>query len=317
MSEWNFIMDENKLNLVEIQKNIGNKIKIINVRSHNKASEVYADVIFIYDDEKWDGAVPIVYRRTGVDASTPEKAADMIKSAYKSMIPSTRVVWLKEQEKFWNDEKAGAVVTRPFFEKLSDFKWKCVAHQLPTNPNWARRIQDIKDMGYTLANRRTKCITCGKSTTQVLLVSLPRNAETGYETWSAKLWSRIITVLGKLDAYENTCRDSLLPDHKFPEIRWDEKTKQDNDDGMTDEEIKGKFQLLSNQRNQQKREVCRKCHQTGKRGKPFGINFFYDGGENWSKKIPVRGSKAEAGCVGCGWYDIAKWREELNKKLSK
>ena len=56
--------------------------------------------------------------------------------------------------------------------------------------------------------------------------------------------------------------------------------------------------------------------RNGKRGLVMGINFFYNGGtEDWPKEVPRKGIEAEKGCEGCGWYDIAKWREELNKKL--
>ena len=84
---------------------------------------------------------------------------------------------------------------------------------------------------------------------------------------------------------------------------------------MTEKDIKEKFQLLSNQRNQQKREVCRNCYQTGQRGYLFGIPFYYQGTSNWNPKIPRSGKEAQKGCIGCGWYDIQKWRTELLKKL--
>ena len=83
------------------------------------------------------------------------------------------------------------------------------------------------------------------------------------------------------------------------------------------DEIKAKFQLLTNQRNQQKREVCRNCYQTGKRGILFGIPFFYKGNENWDNNIPRTGKSAEKGCIGCGWYDIERWRNELIKLITK
>ena len=57
--------------------------------------------------------------------------------------------------------------------------------------------------------------------------------------------------------------------------------------------------------------------RNGKRGIVMGINFFYKGDENWPKGVPRRGIEAEKGCVGCGWYDVAKWKEELNKELQK
>jgi hypothetical protein len=74
---------------------------------------------------------------------------------------------------------------------------------------------------------------------------------------------------------------------------------------------KNDFQLLTNQRNQQKREVCRHCYQTGKRGLIYGIPFFYKGSIDWNRSIPQRGKEAEKGCVECAWYDIERWRKEL------
>lgn len=139
----------------------------------------------------------------------------------------------------------------------------------------------------------------------------------GYETWSPKLRKRIIKVLDSTDVYECVKNPHCLPDHKFSEIRWDDKTKAENPDDMTDEEIRNKFQLLSNQRNQQKREVCRTCFQIGKRGTIYGIPYFYEGSDTWDDKIPVKGKDAEKGCIGCPWYDIEAWRKHLIDDLNK
>ncbi|MFH1452182.1 MAG: restriction endonuclease [archaeon] len=291
-------------------------IKIIGFREHSKASEKYADVIFTYPDgSKWEGSIPIEYRRTGTFAKTKEEINRIINSAYEVMSPKNKDKFIKEQEVFWKDSKAE--VTKPFFDGLLDSKWKCVSCELPQNPNWARRMQDIKQMGYTIAtNTKMPCPKCKKNTTHLILVRLPRGQETGYETWTPKLRSKILKVSDNHDVYEDVKRPHLLPDHKFSEIRWDKNTKEDNPEDMTEEEIKKKFQLLNNQRNQQKREVCRMCFQTGKRGFPFGVKFFYEGDENWDKEIPKTGKDAERGCVGCGWYDLEKWREELNRKIN-
>ncbi len=54
---------------------------------------------------------------------------------------------------------------------------------------------------------------------------------------------RILKVLNNYDVYEDTKREHLLPDHKFPEIRWDDKTREENREDMSDDEIKQKFQL--------------------------------------------------------------------------
>lgn len=85
---------------------------------------------------------------------------------------------------------------------------------------------------------------------------------------------------------------------------------------MTDEEVVKKFQLLDNQRNQQKREICRRCFQEGKRGVIYGIPFFYKGCIDWPRNVPSVGKEAEKGCVGCPWYDIERWRTELLKAIN-
>ena len=310
--------------MVEIDNNeilnfISSKdIKILGFREHNKASERYVDVEFSYKNSKWSGSVPIEYRRTGVFAKSKEEIKEVLENAYQAMNPVNAGGWLKEQEEFWKDTRAD--VTKPFFDVLKDSEWKCVTHDLPPNPNWARRIQDIKEMGYTLAtNTNMSCSKCGKNTTHLILLKLPRGSQTGYEIFSPILRKRIIKVLGSYDAFEGKIRNgnSLLPDHKFPEISWDDKTREENPDDMSDEEIKKKFQLMDNQRNQQKREVCRRIFQTGKREGIFGINYFYKGNENWDPKIPKLGKESEKGWEGTGWYDIEEWRQSLNKDIAR
>lgn len=75
--------------------------------------------------------------------------------------------------------------------------------------------------------------------------------------------------------------------------------------------------FLKQNRLEQKREVCRNCYQTGKRGIIYGIPFFYEGTANWDTSIPKKGKDAEKGCIGCAWYDIERWRRELLKALEK
>ena len=293
-------------------------IELKGVRLHLKASEAYVDVVFAYpgEGESWSGAVPLIYRRTATDARVPEDITKAVTYAYESMRPQARVKWIEDQEEFWRESKAN--VTRPIFEAMLDSKWKCVACGLPSNPNWARRIQDIKECGYTVATDTNRmCPTCKKASTHVVLLRIPRGGGTGYEVISSSFRERAISVLGGLDAFEGRRGRFLLPDHKFPEVRWDEDTRKENPDTMSDEEIRAKFQLLTNQRNLQKREVCRECFQTNVRPSPHSIKFFYEGTELWPKSIPIRGPGAEKGCVGCGWYDCARWREELNKKLAQ
>lgn len=299
-----------------VKKKAGDKIEILKEREHKKASEIYIDVVFHYDGTDWCGSVPTVYRRTGLSAETPKDAAKIILEAYDHQNPKNEEKWRKESDEFWK-EKPNADITKGIFDAIVDSKWTCIQHGLPANPNWSRRNQDIKEMGFTIAtNNSMHCKKCDKKTTHILLLRIPRGQSSGYETWSPQLRAKIISVLDRVDVFENAKRANVLPDHKFPEIRWDEDTREGNLDDMPDAEIKKKFQLIDNQRNEQKREVCRSCYQTGKRGIIFGIDFFYEGDEKWPEGVPKDGKDAEKGCIGCGWYDIAKWRDELNKKIN-
>ena len=85
---------------------------------------------------------------------------------------------------------------------------------------------------------------------------------------------------------------------------------------MSVTEIQEKFQLLNAQTNMQKKQWCSECVRTGKRGYPFGIKYYYSGSEDWDALIPQKGKDAEQGCIGCGWYDMIRWRESINNKLN-
>lgn len=287
----------------------GTDIDVVAIEMHSKASENYVEVIF-YDEGtsfRWKGLVPYYYRRTGLFIETEEELSEYLKKIRPYFFEDTILKWIEAEKTIWEIEHSGKSVTKQFFQELAKLEWTSA---FPSNNNPQRRIQDIKELGYTLATR-----IVGRGKTERLLLPIPRAENMGYEILSTDLRKRIIKVLDSVNAYElsSANKAGLLPDHKFPEIRWDKNTKTDNPDDMSDTEIKGKFQLLDNQRNQQKREVCRHCFQLGERGILFGIKFFYEGGEIWDNRIPKIGKDAEQGCIGCGWYDIQQWREELNK----
>ena len=131
---------------------------------------------------------------------------------------------------------------------------------------------------------------------------------------------RVIVLLGSRDIVDNVERNlhELTVDHKLPLLRWDteQSERQTNYQAMTDNDIRANFQLLkksngSVSHNLLKSRACERCFQAGQRGQPFGIEFFYAGGRKWEPA-----SKKDAlGCVGCGWYDFATWREALNAKV--
>jgi len=304
--------------MVAKNKKINDNILIVDItkKIHSKASEEYIHVKFTYPNSIWEGWIPTEYRRTGVSIKDVEELEKHILYVYEQMNPNNFDEWKANQYEFWKTKNAKT--TQPFFDSLSKGGWQCVECTLPKNPNWARRIQDLKEFGYTLStDTKRYCPQCASNKTHILLLPIPRGVSdgNGYETWSPKLRKKIISTLFSVDVYENRLNAHSLPDHKFSEIRWDSNTKSINEDTMSIAEIKEKYQLLSNQRNQQKREACRTCYQTNKRGYLFGIKFYYEGTEDWDETIPKRGKEAESGCVGCGWYDLAKWRDELSKKL--
>lgn len=301
---------------------LDNKYIIIEgFREHSKASEKYIDVTIVQKDGfSWKGSIPYFYRRTGLFIETPEELANYLNDIYPLFSKKAIHEFVQTKTKRWSEDLGGKETTKGFFDKLLDLTWKSVQYDLPANRNWARRIQDIKEFGYTLAtDTRRQVKGKYKTDTHILLVPIPKGGVTGYEVMSAAFKAKAISVMEAVNAYElsSANKHGLIPDHKFPEIRWDEETRAENPEEMSNPEIKEKFQLLDNQRNQQKREVCRKCFQTGKRGIIYGLKFFYSGDENWPTDIPRIGKEAEKGCVGCGWYDIQKWRDSLNELIEK
>lgn len=289
-------------------------------RWHSKASEEYVSVVFRYPSQTVEWDIPILYRRTGVDFSNADQndLERYVTLVYERCSPEHWSEFREEQTQFWKS-RSSARVTRAFFDVLiSSFEWKSTVSDFPPNPNFARRIQDIKELGYTLAtNTRMRDRNTGQACTHLLLIPLPRGGITGYETWSPETRARIVRTLGAYDAFEGrqVRPESLLPDHKFPEIRWDDETRRSSLAEVTEDTIRADFQLITNQRNLQKREACRACHQSGMRGYPFGIKYFYSGQESWPAGVPERGRAAEAGCNGCGWYDLEEWRRSLNQAI--
>lgn len=298
------------LSLQKIQQLLGNQnITVFSISEHTKASENYVEVTFLQDDGfEWIGLIPYYYRRTGLFIENEMDLAEYLIQIKPFFTKDAIFSWIENEKDIWATEFSTKTVTKPFFDVLSSLNWES---NFPQNDNPQRRIQDIKELGYTLSTRRD-----GRKTER-LLVPIPRGAQTGYETFSKFFRANAIYVLNAVNIYElsSANRAGLLPDHKFPEIRWNVDTREENLENKSDQEIKNKFQLLDNQRNQQKREACRKCFQTNKRPSLFGINFYYEGDENWANHIPKTGKDAEQGCVGCGWYDIEKWRDALNNHI--
>jgi hypothetical protein len=289
-------------------------------RRNTKAEQSYLDVTFTYEDgSSWEGAIPIQCRRAGIDLQCESEIKAYLKQSHIYCHPSQHQEWIEEQQEFWGTENR-ATVTKPLFDKLLTFQWTCSGCVIPGNTNIRRRIQKLRDDGYTIATKfKVFCKKCDSGKTYDVLVPLPRRGTLGYEIMSPCFRSRCFTLLKNYDVYEAKPgkEKQLVVEHKFPEIRWDSETRRESLDDLTDNEIINDFQLMTNQRNQQKREVCRSCKENGVRGYPFGIKFYYQGDERWPSDVPEEGKDAEKGCLGCGWYDMEKWRDALNQKLAE
>ena len=307
-----------EISVHDFNRLLDNKYIIVTgFREHTKASEKYVDVTIVQKDGfSWKGSIPYFYRRTGLFIETPEDLAEYLINIYPYFSKKSLEDFVSTETKRWAEEMNGKETTKGFFDKLINLDWNSVQYNFPANRNWARRIQDIKEFGYTLATDTRRPVKGKYETdTHILLVPIPKGGVSGYEVMSPAFKAKAIMVMDAVNAYElsSANKHGLLPDHKFPEIRWDEETKAENPDEMSVAEIKQKFQLIDNQRNQQKREVCRRCFQFGRRGTLYGLNYFYHGDSNWPPKIPKVGKEAEKGCFGCGWYDIFAWRASLNE----
>jgi len=215
------------------------------------------------------------------------------------------------------------------FLVLEDGEWHCRNHEYghihTTQLAGSGGIKGLKNgarnrVGIKIESEDRICRECGNKTRH--------DRWTGefiepshYTNISKDLAERIYDVLGKKDIVDNSTRPltQITIDHKLPRLRWDSESAREQSDygGITDDEIRQRFQLLkksngSVSHNLLKSRACEHCFETGNRGEPFGIRYFYAGNHRWGGTH----DKDPNGCIGCGWYDIAAWRDSLNAKLN-
>lgn len=303
-----------KVSAKELTEMVNNKsVKVSGFFDHTKASERYAVITVKCDGIEKEWYVPYFYRRTNLFIDTKEKLAEYIK--LRLPLLCAHVV---EEYKATTAKTAKPIignasdVTWPIFKKLLSNCGKWVWNKdFGSNSNPQRRIQAIKEFGYTLATKID-----GKKTYHQLL-PFDRVVAPTYETIPPKVRKEIFKALGGIDAFSgNAAALSSLPDHKFPEIRWEAATPESNEN-LTESDMRDKFQLVPEWVNQMKREICRKCFQTGYRGKLNGIDFFYHWGDKWPSHVPTMGIAAKVGCIGCFWYDMMEWRKQLNNLIKE
>ena len=283
--------------------------------------DYYLSVTFRYHAKTWNGCVPIKSKYQGTDIPlTYEDVKEWVLQCYTELDPGRNDVWQNEQRHYWENRQA--FDTQAVFDALNGndvmTKWQCrKCGPVPqANPQAGARIKKLRESGYYIATMKKDCPTCGKKEFYDLLIRLPRKAADNEKRFSisTSLQNKIKNVLPLKDA----CFDSpqtaseLVIDHKFPSSRW-VNGETVNETNMSEEEIKKKFQLLTNQTNLQKERYCKKCVLEGIRGDFFGIKWFYEGDEKW------RGSSKadENGCIGCCWYDLIEWKNQFNKYLKE
>jgi len=285
----------------------------------DKMTDYYLSVTFRYHAKTWNGAVPIISKYQGINIPlTLEDVTAWLIHCHTELDPGKNKLWQDTQREYW--ESRASYDTRAVFDALNGTddmaRWLCrKCGPVPiSNPQPAARIKSLKQAGYFIVTKKMACATCGGNQFFDLLVRLPRQAADNEKRspFSVALKRKIKNTLPLRDVcFDQPHSDTeLVIDHKFPSSRWVQ-GETVNQTTMPEEEIRAKFQLLTNQTNLQKERYCNRCVLTGKRGDFFGIKWYYEGDENW------RGaSKAdEQGCAGCCWYDLELWRKKFNDFL--
>lgn len=193
-----------------------------------------------------------------------------------------------------------------FKENLNE--WVCGYHNSDSNQP-AAIFREIKKEGYEFKEiepnrwgKKMYCNFCKKCTTHYKLQKEePVNPEKKRFNINKEKRSEILKLL-KTDAFTGASITSTPEiDHKTPFIRLSGDIKANT---MEENEILEHFQLLTREHNLLKDRACTDCFKSNKRPPLFGIKFWYKGDENFV-----------GNCIGCGWHDGSKWREELNNKL--
>ncbi len=212
-----------------------------------------------------------------------------------------------------------------YFELLSDQKFHCRkcaqreigSEQLAGGGGVQGLQRGTKNRpGIVIDTISEYCEDCGKKTKWDRWTGEFQQANSA-SSIPKKLQKRVLDHYGYEDTIEQRRRQAheLVIDHRIPMERWGE-NEENNDVNMSIDDIQRKFQLLkkdcSGNHNLLKSRACERCIQTGKRGYPMGIKYYYVGDEDWPSDCPTIGKEAERGCIGCGWFDFEAWRKGLN-----
>lgn len=197
-----------------------------------------------------------------------------------------------------------------FKEHLNE--WCCSTCAAPHSGQPAAQFRECKKKGYRFEEpvqgrwaKNQYCEQCGQITPHYKLLSAePIFQQKDRITIKPKTRERILQLLENKDAFTDGGITSVAEiDHKEPWTRLD---KDVDANTLSDEEIKEHYQLLTREHNLLKDRACAVCKKDNIRPPLFGIDFWYEGGQEYNGT-----------CVGCGWYDGREWRKQLNKILKE
>jgi hypothetical protein len=213
----------------------------------------------------------------------------------------------------WNPSSMSSKKGRTF-DVLSDLEWHCSECEL-SGSQPAAYIRDYRDEGFEFVSNtgakgdydRRYCETCDDETThRKMKYAFPSSKPITRKEMPELFKKRVRDLYDNRDAFDlSTPSGTPEVDHRKPRIRWDESEDFDYEE-MTDDEIREHFQILSGKNNLIKSRKCEQCVETGTRPPFFGIQFYYEGGEQYEDSV---------GCEGCGWYNPHNWREALHEQL--
>jgi len=282
----------------------------------SKTDNRFIGVKFNYKNGSlWEGCFPIFYPPMLIQYDLPEdqeKLKQDLEKAYEQLNPDNISASIDKTKTKWT--KPTTSETFKVFESLLTGYWECRscgAGKINDQP--AARIRDIKKNGFIIATQSKGCPVCQKKQYHDILLPIEVEAEAKVEfrkPISASMMKNIIEVLERKDVFFDAYRppEQFVIDHKFPSQRWTE--EESDNDNLSDDEIKEKFQLLTNQSNMLKSRLCDNCCRTGKRPDFLGVKMFYSGNEDW-----VESEQVGSGCHGCPWYDLGLFKKKLNESI--
>ena len=271
-----------------------------------------------YDKEEYERFIPVYVSRYGnvsfdsimtmKELEEREDFQDYLNKIYENVSPEKIEIWINEKKQLFEGTKGNEL--KIFEELIASNDWINISTKYN---NVQKPIQNLRKLGLCILTHR---LVEEKETVYRLIFGIDTMKRES-EKIPPNVRNRVLEYYKYIDALtgEKKNGSELVVEHKFPEERWADRPIEDNRN-LTDEMIEDKFQLLTTQYNMVKREACKKCVEYAERQAPFNIEFYYEGDEKWDCDIEL-GAEAEAGCVGCGWYDMKKWKEELIKAANR